>query len=87
SGAACPELGLWAGVKTRRGRPQTAAHVSAGEESAREATFGFQAQEDLCLLQVLAQGLLALSWGCGRESRHAGEGPKQLHTSLLGRRA
>ena len=39
------------------------------------------------LLQVLAQGLLALSWGCGREPRHAGAGPNQLHTSLLGRRA
>ena len=43
--------------------------------------------EALCLLQVLAQGLLALSWGCGRESRQAGSYPKLLHTSLLGRRA
>ena len=33
----------------------------------------------LRLLQVLAQGLLALSWGCGREPRHAGAGPNQLH--------
>ena len=41
----------------------------------------------LRLLQVLAQGLLALSWGCGREPRHAGAGPNQLHTSLLWRRA
>ena len=41
----------------------------------------------LRLLQVLAQGLLALSWGCGREPRQAGAGPNQLHTSLLGRRA
>ena len=39
------------------------------------------------LQQVLPQGLLALSWGCGREPRHAGAGPNQLHTSLLGRRA
>ena len=41
----------------------------------------------LRLLQVLAQGLLALSWGCGREPRHAGAGPNQLQTSLLERRA
>ena len=39
------------------------------------------------LLQVLAQGLLPLSWGCGREPRHAGAGPNNLHTALLGRRA
>ena len=38
SGAASPELGLWAGTQTRRIRPQTPAHVSAGEESAREPT-------------------------------------------------
>ena len=31
--------------------------------------------------------LLALSSGCGREPNHAGAGPNQLHTSLLGRRA
>ena len=31
SGAACPELGLWAGAHARRGRPQPAAHVSAGD--------------------------------------------------------
>ena len=37
----------------------------------------------LRLLQFLAQGLLALSWGCGREPRHAGAGPNQLHTFLL----
>ena len=36
SGAASPELGLWAGTQTRRIRPQPPAHVSAGEESARE---------------------------------------------------
>ena len=35
---ASPELGLWAGTQTRRIRPQTPAHVSAGEESAREPT-------------------------------------------------
>ena len=28
------------------------------------------------LQQVLPQGLLPLSWGCGREPRHAGSGPK-----------
>ena len=39
------------------------------------------------LLQVLAQGLLALSWGCRREPKPAGAGHNQLHTSLLGRRA
>ena len=44
-------------------------------------------RDALRLLLVLAQGLLALSWGCGREPRHAGAGPNQLHTSLLGRRA
>ena len=38
SGAASPELGLLAGTQTRRIRPQTPAHVSAGEESAREPT-------------------------------------------------
>ena len=38
SGAASPELGLWAGTQTRRIRPQPPAHVSAGEESAREPT-------------------------------------------------
>ena len=49
SGAACPELGQWAGAQARRGRPQPAAHVSAGEESAREAT---------CVRQLLgAQGV------------------------------
>ena len=35
---ASPELGLWAGTQTRRIRPQQPAHVSAGEESAREPT-------------------------------------------------
>ena len=38
SGAASPELVLWAGTQTRRIRPQPPAHVSAGEESAREPT-------------------------------------------------
>ena len=38
SGAASPELRLWAGTQTRRIRPQPPAHVSAGEESAREPT-------------------------------------------------
>ena len=38
------------------------------------------------LQQVLPQGLLPLSWGCGQEPRHAGSGPKHLHMSLLGRR-
>ena len=38
SGAASPEMGLWAGTQTRRIKPQTPAHVSAGEESAREPT-------------------------------------------------
>ena len=38
SGAASPELGLWAGTQTRRIRPQPPADVSAGEESAREPT-------------------------------------------------
>ena len=38
SGAASPELGLWAGTQTRRIRPQTPAHVSVREESAREPT-------------------------------------------------
>ena len=43
-------------------------------------------REALRLLQVLAQGLLTLILGCGWEPRHAGAGPKLLHTSLLGRR-
>ena len=38
------------------------------------------------LQQVLPQGLLPLSWGCRRESRHAGSGPNHLHMSLLGKR-
>ena len=38
SGGASPELGLWAGNQTCRIRPQPPAHVSAGEESAREPT-------------------------------------------------
>ena len=38
------------------------------------------------LQQVLPQGLLPLSWGCGPEPRHAGSGPNHLHMSLLGRR-
>ena len=38
------------------------------------------------LLEVLAQGLLPLSWGCGREARHSGVAPNLLHMSLLGRR-
>ena len=38
------------------------------------------------LPQVLPQGLLPLSWGCGREPRLAGSGPNHLHMSLLGRR-
>ena len=38
------------------------------------------------LQQVLPQGLLPLSWGCGREPRHAGSGTNHLHMSLLGRR-
>ena len=39
SGAASPELGLWAGTQTRRIRPQPPAHVSAGEESDRDPTY------------------------------------------------
>ena len=38
SGAASPELGLWAGTQTRSIRPEPPAHVCAGEESAREPT-------------------------------------------------
>ena len=38
------------------------------------------------LQQVLPQGLLPLSWCCGREPRHGGSGPNHLHMSLLGRR-
>ena len=38
------------------------------------------------LQQVLPQGLLPLSWGCGQEPRHAGSGPNHLHMFLLGRR-
>ena len=38
------------------------------------------------LQQVLPQGLLPLSWGCGREPRHAGSGPNHRHMSVLGRR-
>ena len=33
------------------------------------------------LQQVLPQGLLPLSWGCGREPRHAGSGPNRLYVS------
>ena len=38
SGAEFPELGLWAGTQTGRIRPEPLAHVSAGQESAREPT-------------------------------------------------
>ena len=38
------------------------------------------------LQQVFPQGLLQLSWCCGREPRHAGSGLNHLHMSLLGRR-
>ena len=38
SGAASPELGLWAGTQIRMIRPESPEHVSAGEESAREPT-------------------------------------------------
>ena len=38
SGAASPELGLWAGTQTCRIRLQRLAHVSAWEKSARETT-------------------------------------------------
>ena len=38
SGAASPELGLWAGTQTRRIRPQPPAHVSDGGYSASEPT-------------------------------------------------
>ena len=38
------------------------------------------------LQQVLPQGLLPLSWGCGQEPRQAVSGPNLLHMSLLGRR-
>ena len=38
------------------------------------------------LQQVFPQGLLPLSWCCGREPRHTGSGPNHLHMSLLGRR-
>ena len=38
------------------------------------------------LQQVLPQGLLPLSWGCGREPRHAASGPNHWHMSVLGRR-
>ena len=38
SGAASPELGLWAGTQTCRIRLQRLAHVSAREKSARETT-------------------------------------------------
>ena len=44
------------------------------------------AKTEADLQQVLPQGLLPLSWGCGQEPRHAGSGPKHLHMSLLGRR-
>ena len=38
SGAVSTELGLWAGTQTHRIKPEPLAHVSAGEESAREPT-------------------------------------------------
>ena len=38
------------------------------------------------LQQVLPQGLSSLSWGCGREPRHAASGPNHRHMSVLGRR-
>ena len=34
-----------------------------------------------CLLEVLAQGLVFLSWVSGQEPRHAGTGPNHLHMS------
>ena len=34
----------------------------------------------------LASGAASLSWGCGREPRHAGSGPNHRHMSVLGRR-
>ena len=62
SGAASPELGLWAGTQTRRIRPQTPAHGSAGEESAREPTsvihfLGTQGSASVCAgLKTPARG-------------------------------
>ena len=38
------------------------------------------------LQQVLSQGLLPRSWGCGQEHRHAGSGSNDQHISQLGRR-
>ncbi len=73
SGAACPELGLWAGAQARRGRPQPAAHVSAGEESAREAT---------CVRQLLgAQGVSLRVCGAADPSQGPWE-PGALRAAL-----
>ena len=73
SGAACPELGLWAGAQTGRGRPQPAAHVSAGEESAREAT---------CVGQLLgAQGVSLRVCGAADPSQGPWE-PGALRSAL-----
>ena len=73
SGAPCHELGLWAGAQAPRGRPQPAAHVSAGEESAREAT---------CVSQLLgAQGVSLRVCGAADHS----QGPWEtgaLHAAL-----
>ena len=46
SGVTSPELGLWAGTQTRRGRPKQPAHSSAGEKSIREPMYFRQMMGD-----------------------------------------
>ena len=60
-----PELGLWAGAQTHRCRTQTPAHVSAGEESAREPT---------CVRQLLGAHGVRLEVCGAPEPR---QGPKE----------
>ena len=74
SGVTSPELGLWAGTQTRRGRPQQPAHSSAGEKSIREPmSFRQMMGDQKWVARLLAadttQGALG-AWcsQCGAES-------------------
>ena len=68
SGAASPELGLWAGTQTCRIRLQRLAHVSAREKSAREPT---------CVRQLLGAPRVSL-WVCG--AADTSQGPWETGT-------
>ena len=68
--------------------------LSEGSEGQQQGSFSgclaaqtkLRTESTRFLQQVLPQGLLPLSWGCGQEPRQAVSGPNLLHMSLLGRR-